>query len=161
MQFPNFDNSNMRRIKAEEAKSLPVTKRMVMDAYLKVKRNGGASGVDGIGLKEFGKDLGNRLYVVWNRLASGSYHPPAVREVLIPKGDGRHRKLGIPTVSDRVAQQTIKDYLEPRLEAFFHSSSYGYRPNRSAHMAILWCLFAVRFQDTFAMRVERSIEGMR
>lgn len=126
----------MRRIKAEETKSLPITKQMVKAAYKKVKSNQGGAGVDQVSLKEFEEDLLDNLYKLWNRLASGSYFPPSVREVLIPKGKGKQRKLGIPTVADRIAQQVVKSYLEPRLEAEFHESSYGYRPLKSAHQAV-------------------------
>ncbi len=116
--------------------TVPITKQMVRAAYRKVKANKGSSGVDKERLEEFEADLLNNLYVLWNRLSSGSYFPKPVREVLIPKTKGSHRKLGIPTVSDRIAQQVIKSYLEPRLEAVFHTSSYGYRPLRSAHQAV-------------------------
>ena len=126
----------MRRIREEQAKSLPITEEMVKRAYKKVKSNQGSAGVDRVSLEEFQSDLGNNLYKLWNRLASGSYFPPAVREVSIPKSNGKQRKLGIPTVGDRVAQQVIKDYLEPRLETVFHNNSYGYRPLRSAHQAV-------------------------
>ncbi len=123
-------------IKGEETKSLPITKEMVWTAYKKVKSNGGSAGVDRVSLQAFEEDLERQLYKLWNRLSSGSYFPPAVRAVEIPKKDGRSRQLGIPTVGDRVAQQVVKTYLEPRLEAIFHESSYGYRPLRSAHEAV-------------------------
>jgi len=126
----------MRRIKAEKTKSLPITQEMVLNAYKKVKRNKGSAGVDKVSLEEYQKDFRNNLYTLWNRLASGSYFPPSVREALIPKKDGKQRKLGIPTVSDRIAQQVLKSYLEPRLERIFHKNSYGYRPLKSAHQAI-------------------------
>jgi len=122
--------------KRTENKSIPVTKQMVWQAYKKVKRNNGSAGIDRVNLEAFGQNLDKNLYKLWNRLASGSYFPPAVKEVTIPKRDGRQRKLGIPTVGDRIAQQVIKDYFEPRLEAEFHEGSYGYRPNKSAHQAI-------------------------
>jgi len=123
-------------IKGEKTRSIPITKQMVWKAYAKVKSNGGSAGVDRVGLEEFQLDLEKNLYKIWNRLSSGSYFPPPVREVEIPKKDGRTRKLGIPTVGDRIAQQVIKDYLEPRLEGVFHKHSYGYRPLKSAHQAI-------------------------
>jgi len=126
----------MRRIGVEETKSLPITQEMVKTAYKKVKANQGSSGVDKVSLEEFQLDLRNNLYKLWNRLASGSYFPPPVREALIPKADGKQRKLGIPTVADRVAQQVLKSYLEPRLEQEFHEHSYGYRPLKSAHQAV-------------------------
>ena len=123
-------------IKEEATKSLPITKQMVWNAYKKVKRNGGSAGIDKIGLEDFQNELSKHLYKIWNRLSSGSYFPPAVKEVSIPKGDGRERKLGIPTVSDRIAQEVIKNYLEPRLERVFSENSYGYRPLKSAHQAV-------------------------
>lgn len=119
-----------------ETKPIPVTKPMVWGAYKKVKANRGSAGIDGESLKQFEENLSNNLYKLWNRLSSGSYLPPPVKEVEIPKADGKTRKLGIPTVGDRVAQMVIKDYLEPRMEAIFHEDSYGYRPNKSAHDAL-------------------------
>lgn len=116
--------------------TVPITKEMVKAAYRKVKANHGASGVDQESLAEFQEDLLNNLYVIWNRLSSGSYFPKPLRSVSIPKGKGKQRTLGIPTVSDRIAQQVIKQYLEPRLEAQFHEHSYGYRPLKSAHQAV-------------------------
>lgn len=123
-------------INEEKAKSIPITKLMVWKAYHKVKRNGGSAGIDGESLNLFQEDLSKNLYKIWNRLSSGSYFPPAVKEVSIPKGDGRERKLGIPTVSDRIAQEVVKCYLEPRLESVFVENSYGYRPLKSAHQAV-------------------------
>lgn len=119
-----------------ETKPIPVTKPMVWEAYKKVKANKGSAGIDGESLKQFEENLSNNLYKIWNRLSSGSYFPPPVKEVEIPKADGKTRKLGIPTVGDRVAQMVVKDYLEPRMEAIFHEDSYGYRPNKSAHDAL-------------------------
>ena len=117
-------------------KSQPVSKRMVWEAWKTVRSKGGGPGIDKQTLSAFEADQEKQLYKVWNRMASGSYRPPAVREVSIPKGDGKMRKLGIPTVGDRVAQTVVKQYLEARLEAIFHPDSYGYRSGRSAHMAI-------------------------
>ena len=122
--------------KGEKTRSIPITKEMVWKAYRKVKSNRGSAGVDRVSMSAFDKDLDHQLYKIWNRLSSGSYFPPPVREVEIPKKDGRTRKLGIPTVGDRIAQQVIKSYIEPVLEAVFHESSYGYRPLRSAHHAL-------------------------
>jgi RNA-directed DNA polymerase len=116
--------------------TVPITKEMVRAAYRKVKANQGAAGVDKERLEEFQADLLNNLYVIWNRLSSGSYFPKPLRSVSIPKGKGKQRTLGIPTVSDRIAQQVIKEYLEPRLEAQFDVHSYGYRPLKSAHQAV-------------------------
>lgn len=126
----------MRKIKDQETKSLPITKLMVWKAYGDVKANGGSGGVDQVSLKDYEQDLRKNLYKLWNRLSSGSYFPPAVREVEIPKSNGKTRKLGIPTVSDRIAQQVLKSYLEPQLDREFSDHSYGYRPNKSAHQAI-------------------------
>ncbi|WAC41057.1 group II intron reverse transcriptase/maturase [Pedobacter sp. SL55] len=109
---------------------------MVREAYRKVKSNRGSAGVDKESLEEFETDLSNNLYVIWNRLSSGSYFPKPVRSVAIPKANGKKRFLGIPTVSDRIAQQVLKTYLEPRLEAVFAKESYGYRPLRGAHQAV-------------------------
>lgn len=117
-------------------RSIPITEDMVLKAYWKVKENRGSTGVDKVSLEEFHNDLTKNVYKIWNRLTSGSYFPPSVREVAIPKKDGSERKLGIPTVSDRIAQQVIKNYLEPRLEVEFHENSYGYRPLKSAHQAV-------------------------
>ena len=113
-----------------------ITKKMVWKAYQSVKRNRGASGVDKVSLDKFGKDLGNNLYKIWNRMGSGSYFPPAVKSVPIPKKDGGTRVLGVPTVGDRVAQTVVAKFIEPKLEPLFHPDSYGYRPNKSALEAV-------------------------
>ena len=119
-----------------QAKPFPITKRQVWGAYKRVKANRGGAGVDGQTLLEFEEDPENNLYKLWNRLSSGSYHPPPVRRVEIPKEDGGVRPLGIPTVADRIAQMVVKQVLEPELEKHFHPDSYGYRPGKSAHQAI-------------------------
>lgn len=119
-----------------ETKSFDITKREVWDAYKRVKANRGAAGVDGVGIAEFDQDLGKNLYRIWNRMASGSYFPLPVKRVDIPKGDGKTRPLGIPTVADRIAQMVVRQRLEPLLEPVFHKDSYGYRPGRSAHDAL-------------------------
>lgn len=118
------------------AKSFNLSKREVWDAWLAVRANKGSAGTDGQTIEDFESNLKNNLYKVWNRLASGSYFPPAVRRVEIPKSNGTLRPLGIPTVSDRVAQMVIKNRLEPLVEPHFHNDSYGYRPGRSALDAI-------------------------
>jgi group II intron reverse transcriptase/maturase len=120
----------------DKAKPFCISKREVWMAYKRVKENRGAAGVDEQTIAEFEKDLKNNLYRLWNRMSSGSYMPPPVRRVDIPKGDGGTRPLGIPTVSDRIAQMVVKRYLEPLLEPVFHEDSYGYRPGRSAHDAL-------------------------
>ena len=119
-----------------ETKSVPISREQIWTAYKKVKANKGSAGVDTISMEEFDADRSNHLYKLWNRMASGSYFPPPVKEVEIPKKDGKVRKLGIPTISDRVAQMVIKDYLEPRFEEIFSMHSYGYRPKKNAHQAI-------------------------
>ena len=120
-------------------KPLPITKAMVWKAYQQVKRNGKAAGVDGQSLDDFANDLENNLYKLWNRMASGSYFPPPVRRVEIPKSGGGIRPLGIPTVADRIAQMVVKQVLEPQLEPIFDPDSYGYRPGKSAHQAVESC----------------------
>ncbi|MDO8654818.1 MAG: group II intron reverse transcriptase/maturase [bacterium] len=120
----------------DKAKPFGISKREVWEAYKRVKANQGAAGVDGQTIAQFERDLSNNLYRIWNRMSSGSYVPPPVRRVDIPKGDGRTRPLGIPTVSDRIAQMVVQRYLEPKLEPVFHADSYGYRPGRSAHHAL-------------------------
>jgi len=109
---------------------------MVWEAYKKVKANKGAAGVDSVSMEEFDANRSRNLYKLWNRLSSGSYFPPPVKEVEISKEGGKVRKLGIPTILDRVAQMVIKEYLEPRFEKIFSRNSYGYRPNKSAHQAL-------------------------
>ena len=118
------------------AKPFLIPKHLVWQAYQGVKANGGAAGVDGASLDEFERDLKSNLYRIWNRLSSGSYFPPAVKAVSIPKKSGGTRVLGVPTVSDRIAQTVVKLVLEPILEPVFDENSYGYRPGRSAHDAI-------------------------
>jgi RNA-directed DNA polymerase len=120
------------RSSVAKAKPFSIPKRDVWDAFQKVKANQGAAGVDGQTIAEFEADLANNLYRLWNRMSSGSYFPQPVRRVDLPKSDGRTRPLGIPTVGDRVAQEVVKQYLEPILEPRFHEDSYGYRPGRSA-----------------------------
>jgi len=120
-------------------KSLPISKRMVYNSYLKVIDKDGSAGIDRQSIEMFNENLKDNLYKIWNRMTSGSYFPPPVRTVLIPKKQGGKRPLGIPTVSDRIAQGVVKDHLEPSLETIFHSSSFGYRPGRSAHDALQQC----------------------
>ena len=118
-------------------KPFDIPKREVWEAFKKVKANQGAAGVDGQSIAGFEAGLSNNLYKLWNRLCSGSYFPPPVRRVDIPKANGNGtRPLGIPTVADRVAQEVVRRYLEPRLEPVFHPDSYGYRPRRSAIDAV-------------------------
>ena len=120
----------------DKAKPFSISKWEVWEAYKGVKANKGAAGVDGQSIAAFEEDLKNNLFKVWNRMSSGSYFPTPVRRVEIPKDNGGTRPLGIPTVADRIAQMVAKRYLEPMLEAYFHSDSYGYRPEKSAIEAI-------------------------
>lgn len=121
----------------DEAKPFCIPKRAVWEAYKRVRANHGAAGVDGQSIAQFEADLSNNLFKLWNRMSSGSYFPPPVRGVEIPKDNGSGvRLLGIPTVADRVAQTVVKELLEPELDACFHPDSYGYRPGRSAKEAL-------------------------
>ena len=119
-----------------KAKPFDIPKREVWEAFKKVKANRGAAGVDGQSIANFEGDLANNLFKLWNRLSSGSYFPQPVRRVDIPKATGGTRPLGIPTVADRIAQEVVRRYLEPRLDPLFHADSYGYRPGRSAIDAV-------------------------
>ena len=127
------------------AKPFSISKKIVWEAYERVKANQGAAGVDSESIEVFEHDLKNNLYKIWNRMSSGTYFPPPVRTVAIPKKDGGERRLGIPTVADRVAQTVAKRYLEPLVEPSFHPDSYGYRPRKSALDAVgsarqrCWC----------------------
>jgi len=120
----------------KRAKPFEISKKVVWEAWKRVKANHGAAGVDEESIADFEKGLKDNLYKIWNRMSSGCYFPPAVRTVGIPKKDKRVRLLGIPTVSDRVAQMVAKMYLEPVLEPNFHQDSYGYRPGKSAIQAV-------------------------
>jgi RNA-directed DNA polymerase len=117
-------------------KPFTIEKRQVYEAYKAVKSNHGAAGVDGQSLEEFERDLAGNLYKIWNRMSSGSYYPPPVRAVSIPKKTGGERILGVPTVSDRIAQMVVKQVIEPKLEPIFLPDSYGYRPGKSALDAV-------------------------
>jgi RNA-directed DNA polymerase len=122
-----------------EAKPFCISKWAVWEAWTKVRANRGAAGVDDESIAEFEKRLKPNLYRIWNRMSSGTYFPPPVRTVQIPKPDGGKRTLGIPTVGDRVAQMVAKRYLEPKVEPGFHPDSYGYRPKKSALDAVGKC----------------------
>lgn len=119
-----------------KAKPFCISKQVAWEAYKRVKANKGAAGVDEESLADFEKDLKNNLYKIWNRMSSGSYLPPPVQAVEIAKRDGGQRRLGIPTVADRIAQMVAKMYLEPEVEPYFHADSYAYRPERSAIQAV-------------------------
>jgi len=115
----------------DKTKSYEISKHIVLEAFLRVKANKGAAGIDDESLEAFEADLKNNLYKIWNRMSSGSYFPPPVKAVEIPKKAGGTRILGVPTVADRVAQMVAKIYFEPSVEPHFHPDSYGYRPGRS------------------------------
>jgi len=119
-----------------KAKSFEISKNLVYEAYKKVKANKGAAGIDDMSIQQFQTNLKNNLYKIWNRMSSGTYFPPAVRAVEIPKKNGGIRVLGIPTVADRIAQMVVKMKFEDKVEKYFLPDSYGYRPKKSAHDAI-------------------------
>lgn len=119
-----------------KTKPYVISKNVVYEAFLRVKANKGSAGIDEQSIEEFEGNLKDNLYKIWNRMLSGSYFPPAVKAVEIPKKAGGTRTLGIPTVSDRIAQMTVKLYFEPSVEPFFHEDSYGYRPKKSAIQAL-------------------------
>jgi len=128
------------RQKSLEGKPFDISKQEVWEAYDRVKANKGAAGVDGCSIEDFESDLKNNLYKIWNRMSSGSYLPPAVRAVEIPKPHGGGtRTLGVPTVADRIAQTVVARRLEAKVEPIFHPNSYGYRPGRSALDAVAVC----------------------
>jgi RNA-directed DNA polymerase len=120
----------------DKTKPFSISKFVVWEAYKRVKANQGSAGIDEESLEEFELNLKDNLYRLWNRMSSGSYFPPPVLLVEIPKQDGGVRPLGIPTVTDRIAQMVVKMTLEPSLEPHFHVDSYGYRPNKSAIEAV-------------------------
>jgi len=116
---------------------VPITYEMVAKAYQKVRKGGKSPGVDGESWAEFeSKGVEKELYVIWNRMASGSYIPREVKRIEIPKKDGSTRKLGIPTMRDRIAQEVVREYMEKRIDMKFHENSYGYRPMKSSHAAL-------------------------
>ncbi len=117
-------------------KSYDIPKKVVVEAWKQVKTRNGSVGLDDQSIEDFERNLKNNLYMIWNRMSSGSYFPSPIAAVEIPKKSGGKRRLGIPTVSDRVAQMVVKLWIEPRLEKIFHEDSYGYRPNKSAIQAV-------------------------
>ncbi len=127
-----YDGRNLRI----ETKPFNIPRSVFYDAFQRVKVNKGGYGIDSQSINDFEKHLDDNLYKLWNRMASGSYHPPPVMHVEIEKPDGGIRPLGIPTVSDRIAQMVVKIHIEPELESQFHPDSYGYRPGKSAHQAL-------------------------
>jgi len=118
------------------SKPFNIDKRLVYEAYKAVKSNRGAAGVDEQTIEQFEADLSSNLYKIWNRMSSGTYFPPPVRAVAIPKKSGGERILGVPTVADRVAQMVVKQVIEPILDPIFLADSYGYRPKKSALDAV-------------------------
>lgn len=120
----------------EKAKSFDISKHVVWEAYKRVKANKGVAGIDEESIAAFEERLKDNLYKIWNRMSSGSYFPPPVKAVEIPKKSGGKRILGVPTVADRIAQMVAKMYLEPKVEPYFHPDSYGYRPGKSAMGAV-------------------------
>ncbi|MGH3908183.1 MAG: reverse transcriptase domain-containing protein [Pseudonocardiaceae bacterium] len=120
-------------------KPFDIPKTLIWKAYLKVKGNKGAAGVDAQFLAEFEQDLRNNLFKLWNRMSSGSYFPAPVKAVSIPKSGGGVRVLGVPTIADRIAQTAVTMTLEPKVEPVFHDDSYGYRPSKSALDAVEVC----------------------
>jgi RNA-directed DNA polymerase len=119
-----------------DVKPFEISKYAVLEAFKRVKANKGAEGIDKQSIAEFEENLKDNLYKIWNRMSSGTYFPPPVRTVEIPKADGKKRTLGIPTVGDRIAQTVVKMYLEPYVDPCFHPDSYGYRPKKSAIDAV-------------------------
>ncbi len=134
--LPNVMTNQKWEESLEKAKSYQISKQVVVEAWKHVKANKGAAGVDAETIEDFEENLKDNLYKIWNRMSSGSYFPPPVKTVAIPKKTGGERLLGIPTVSDRVAQMVVKIHFEPTVEPFFHKDSYGYRPRKSAIQAI-------------------------
>ena len=117
-------------------KPFNIDKKQVYEGYLAVKSRAGAAGIDGETVEQFEADLKGNLYKIWNRMSSGTYFPPPVRAVTIPKKTGGQRVLGVPTVADRVAQMVAKQVMEPNLDKVFLADSYGYRPGKSALDAV-------------------------
>lgn len=123
----------------EKTRTQPISREQVWASWKRIKQGGKGMGIDQVSIKMIEASPRKYLYPLWNRLSSGSYFPPPVRELAIPKGEGKERILGIPTILDRVAQGVIKQELETIVEPLFHASSFGYRPNKSAHQAIEQC----------------------
>jgi RNA-directed DNA polymerase len=128
--------STEREEPMDKTKPYEISKDIVLEAFKRVKENKGAAGIDDESIEAFESDLNNNLYKIWNRMSSGSYFPPPVKAIEIPKKSGGTRILGVPTVLDRIAQMVAKIYFEPQVEPYFHSDSYGYRPNKSVADAL-------------------------
>jgi RNA-directed DNA polymerase len=140
-QLGTVTERQRERMSAEEQrnKTYAISKQEVVAAWHRVRAKGGIGGVDGEGIRSYESKLKPNLYKLWNRMSSGSYHPQAVKRVEIPKGDGKMRPLGIPTIQDRIAQEVVRARFEPVVERFFDSDSYGFRPNKSAPEAVQTC----------------------
>ncbi len=139
-----------------ETKSVPVSHTMVWEAYKRVRSNQGSAGVDQISMDEFDADRSKHLYKLWNRMASGSYFPPPVKEVEIPKKDGDFRKLGIPTVLDRFIQQSIQQEMNKIFDPGFSLYSYGFRQGKNCHQAILQALGYVNSGSRYVVDIDLS-----
>lgn len=135
---------------------LPIEKRQVWEAYLHVRKNKGTYGVDEQDWESFDEQRNRHLYQLWNRLSSGAYYPKPVRRVVIPKSGGGERPLGIPTITDRIAQEVLRRILEPQLEPHFHANSYAYRRGKSAHEALAQCRTNT---DYYSWVVDLDIKG--
>ena len=133
------EHQRQRMSAHEQMKAYAISRQEVMQAWKRVRAKGGIGGIDGQGIKDFERKLEKNLYKLWNRMSSGSYQPKAVLRVEIPKGDGKTRPLGIPTITDRVAQEVVRARFEKVVDGFFHRDSYGYRPNKSAPEAVKTC----------------------
>ena len=141
----------MNELKQQD-KPFDISKWAVWKAYQRVRASKGAAGVDDVSFAEFEQDRDKHLYRIWNRMSSGSYFPPPVKAVEIPKAGGKGvRVLGVPTISDRIAQTVAKMYLEPKVEPVFHPDSYGYRPGKSALDAVGTCPFTGSLRDTLTL----------
>lgn len=140
----------------ERTNRLPISKIRVWNAFKKVYANRGAPGVDGVNWDDYRSNLENQLYTLWNRMSSGSYFPSSVRSVGIPKKDGGVRKLGIPTINDRIAQQVVTDYLSPMITPHFHAHSYGYQVGKSTHQALERCRYNTHY---YSWVIDVDIKG--
>lgn len=159
-----------------ESKQYDIPKRVVIEAYQKVKANNGSAGIDGINFQKFEEKLNNNLYKIWNRMSSGSYFPQPVMAVEIPKKSGGVRRLGIPTITDRIAQMVARMYVERAVEPLFCDDSYGYRLNKSALDAVemtrkrcwrydyvieLWAMSKYKSLRGHRRKTERWLETVR
>jgi len=142
-------------------KSFEISKRAVWEAWLRVKANKGAAGVDEQSITEFERNLKGNLYKLWNRLSSGSYFPPPVLAVEIPKRDGSPRMLGVPTVADRIAQTVVRWYLEPGVEPIFHPDSYKHRPSLRDSRNAAVPVGTRRDQGVCGSAARRRVDGRR